>query len=359
VVVGHRRHYGGDRHLNLEQAHYRTLISAIVRCHTVAGAVGGRRGENGMTRAHRAGHHPRPWVKSLGAVLAVAVAIAGLAFWVSDHGPAPTALDGDATRTAPLLGSSVLSAANLTRTTRQFGHLPIVRVYFPGVPGSHAWTSIAGVNKSAVIVSFNARPAAILSGRDDRALRHFFDSAPRGHAIYYSYFHEPEAHIARGEFTAAAYRAAWRHVAALADRAHNPYLHATLILMSYDLVPYAHRHWKNYLPRGHVIKVLAWDAYPVGSATNDHPRLTPPGQFMGPAIAAARSVGLPYGFAEFGLSTRFGRAAWLASVGRYLLHSGALFACYFDGNQAYPTLRLTDRASIAVWRHYVRLSALR
>jgi hypothetical protein len=78
---------------------------------------------------------------------------------------------------------------------------------------------------------------------------------------------------------------------------------------------------------------------------------------MGPAIAAARSVGLPYGFAEFGLSTRHGRPGWLTGVGKYLLRSGALFGCLFDGNSQYPTLRLTDSASIAVWRHYVRQSA--
>ena len=63
---------------------------------------------------------------------------------------------------------------------------------------------------------------------------------------------------------------------------------------------------------------------------------------MGPAIAASRSVGLPYGFAEFGLSTAHGRPGWLKGVGKYLLHSGALFACLFDGNRQYPTLRLTD-----------------
>ncbi len=294
----------------------------------------------------------------IGAVIAVAaIAIGAVTVLIADRGPAPAALDGDASTAVPLLGSSALSPHNLARTTAQFGHLPIVRIYFPGLPGRYAWTSIAGVNKSAVIVSFNARPAAILSGADDARLRAFFAGAPRGHPIYYSYFHEPEAHIKHGQFTAAAYRAAWRHVAALADAARNPYLHATLILMAYDLIRSVHRNWKDYLPRGGVISVLAWDAYPVGSATNVHPQRTPPARFMGPAIAASRRVGLPFGFAEFGLSTARGRAGWLTGVGKYLLRSGALFACLFDGNREYPTLRLTDHASIAVWRHYVRLSS--
>ena len=47
----------------------------------------------------------------------------------------------------------------------------------------------------------------------------------------------------------------------------------------------------------------------MGSATNENPQLTPPADFMGPAIAASKSVGLPYGFAEFGLSTATGRLA--------------------------------------------------
>lgn len=310
-----------------------------------------------MTRARRLRRQPRPRARLLGAAVAVAVVIGAVAFGLHDSGPGPATLDGDARGTGPLLGSSVLTPANLARTTRQFGRMPIVRVYFPGLPGRYAWTSLAGVNKSAVIVSFNARPAVILSGAADPALRQFFDHAPRGYPIYYSYFHEPEGHIAHRQFTAAAYRAAWRHVAALADAARNPYLHSTLILMAYDLIPVAHRNWKAYLPRGGIISVLAWDAYPVGSALNIHPQLTPPARFMGPAIAASRSVGLPYGFAEFGLSTRRGRPGWLAGVGKYLMRSGALFGCVFDGNQQYPTLRLTDAPSIAVWRHYVRLSA--
>jgi hypothetical protein len=209
-----------------------------------------------------------------------------------------------------------------------------------------------------VIVSFKALPRDILSGADDAALRHFFATAPSGHPIYYTYFHEPEDNIAAGQFTLASYKQAWAHVVALADAAHNPYLHATLILMAWDLSPSSGRHWKNYLPGGGIISVLGWDAYPVGSATNVHPVPTPPAAFMGPAIAASRSVGLPYGFAEFGLSTPAGRPAWLSRVGSYLLHSGALFGSLFNGNAQYPTLELTDAASDSVWRGYVRDSAL-
>jgi hypothetical protein len=258
---------------------------------------------------------------------------------------------------APLLGSSVLSAPDLHTDTGDFGRMPIVRVYYPGLPASNAWSGgLASANHSAVIVSFKALPRTILSGADDSALKHFFNTAPTGHPIYWCYYHEPEDNIAKGQFNLADYKAAWAHVAALARAAHDPALHSTLILMSWDLVKASHRNWRNYLPGGGIIDVLGWDAYPVGSATNVHPQLTPPGGFMGPAIAASKSVHLPYGFPEFGLSTARGRPGWLKTVGHYIMQSGALFASYFDGNHQYPTLRLTDSASIAVWRSFVAAS---
>jgi hypothetical protein len=257
----------------------------------------------------------------------------------------------------PLLGSSV-GYVSLAQTTAQFGQMPIVRVYYPGLPAANAWDGgVAGANHSAVIVSFKALPTDILSGADDATLAHFFDTAPTGHPIYYSYYHEPEDNIADGQFTLADYKAAWARVVALADAARNPDLHSTLILMSWDLVKASGRDWKSYLPGGGIISTLGWDAYPVGSATNVNPQPTPPANFLGPCIAASESVGLPYGFAEFGLSTATGRAAWMTEVGNYLMSSGALFASVFNGVAEYPTLQLTDQASQDVWKGFVAESA--
>jgi FlgD Ig-like domain len=309
-------------------------------------------------RRHRVGR------KVVGLTAALAVVAGGLAVAFHSGGGGG---GGRTTRTAlaandasvPMLGSSVKDAADLAHDTALFGHMPIVRVYYPGLPSATAWTTgLAGANRSAVIVSFKALPRDILSGADDAALRHFFDTAPTGHPIYYTYFHEPEDNIHAGQFKLADYKAAWARVVSLARAAHNPYLHSTLILMEWDLVRASGRHWKDYLPGGGIISVLGWDAYPVGSATNVHPQLTAAPNFMGPAIAASNSVGLPYGFAEFGLSTPSGRPAWLASIGRYLMTSGALFGSLFNGSDQYPTLQLTDRASVEVWRGYVRDSAV-
>jgi FlgD Ig-like domain len=264
-------------------------------------------------------------------------------------------LAADDTR-APLFGASI-NPTNLGQETSEFGHMAIVRTYYPGLPSSNAWTTgLPASNKSAVIVSFKAQPTTILSGQDDGALSHFFDTAPTGNPIYWSYYHEPEGNIRDGEFTLADYKAAWAHVVSLANAAHNPDLHSTLILGGYDFSPSAHRNWKDYLPGGGIISTLGWDAYPPGSAKNENPIAAPPDTFMAQEIAAAKSVGLPYGFAEFGLSTPAGRPAWLSGVGNYLLHSGAVFATYFNGNAQYPTLKLTDSASVAVWKGFVAKS---
>lgn len=259
-----------------------------------------------------------------------------------------------ASERGPLLGSSISSKADLARENREFGRMAIFRTYYPGLPAANAWTTgLPAANHSAVIVSFKALPNAILSGSDNRVLSHFFDSAPTGHPIYYSYYHEPEDNISAGEFTAAAYRRAWAHIVAIARTARNPSLHATLILKARDLLPGSRWNWKNYLPGGNIISTLGWDAYPVGSADNVNPQPTPPAQFMGRAIAASKRAGLPFGIAEFGLSTPAGRAAWMQRVGNYILRSGAIFATLYDGSPRIPALRMNDRASIAVWRSFV------
>jgi hypothetical protein len=287
----------------------------------------------------------------LGAVTAlVAAAITFGGGALTFGGGKQTALPVADSSAAPLMGASIPSQADLTRDTAQFGRLGIVRVYYTGLPKANAWTTgLPAANKSAVIVSFNADPGAILSGADNAVLSHFFDTAPRGHTIYYSLNHEPEEHIATGQYTAAAYRAAWAHVVALANAANNPYLRSTLILMAYDLRPASHRDWHDYLPGGGIISTLAWDAYPPGAR-----QLTPPAQFLAPAIAASKSAGLPFGFAEFGVTDHSNRPEWLTEVGNYLMKSGALFGSLFDSTPpGRPDLTITDSASIAAWRNIV------
>jgi len=247
-----------------------------------------------------------------------------------------------------LLGVDASSGGALAAATAQFGHMPVIRVFYSGLPSPDAWSTGAGaVNRSAVVVSFNARPQVILSGADDAALAHFFDTAPTGYPVYYSYEHEPEHYIDAGQFTAAAYRAAWAHIVSIAHAAHNPELRSTLILTSWDLSPQSGRNWRDYLAGGGVISVLGWDDYPAGTIGDHHPQATPPADFMSAEIAAARSVGLPVGFPEFALATPRGRPAWLAQVASYLASNGALFGIYFDAPGAG---QMTDASSITAWR---------
>lgn len=258
-----------------------------------------------------------------------------------------------------LLGVDATAPTQLARVTSEFGHMSILRVYDNGLPDPNLWTTgVQGINKSAVVVSFRVPPATIRSGVDDVALSHFFDTAPTGYPIYYSYYHEPEPFISGGNFTLNAYKAAWIHIVALANAANNPDLKSTLILMAWDLNPSSGISWKEFLPSGNVISTLGWDAYPAGTVRDQNPQPTPPADFMGPEVAASRSVGLPFGFAEFTLATQTNRPEWLTEVASYLQRSGALFGTLFDP----PGARygdLNDAPSITAWRNAVAHSACR
>jgi len=278
---------------------------------------------------------------------------AGFTAFACTQNPAPTPTP-PVNSAGTLLGVNATSASQLSERTAQFGHLPILRVYFTGMPDPDLWTTgTQGINHSAVVVSFRSPPATVLSGADDAALAKFFDSAPTGNPIYYSYYHEPETLVQEGAFTTAQYKAAWAHIVAIANAAHNPDLKSTLILMTWDLDPASGINWKDYLPSGNVISVLGWDAYPAGTVHDSNPQPTPPADFMGPAEAASRSVGLPFGFAEFALGTANDRPQWLAQVASYLQSTGALFGTLFDST-GFPWMELTDTPSVQAWQSVIQ-----
>ena len=116
---------------------------------------------------------------------------------------------------------------------------------------------------------------------------------------------------------------------AIADKAHNSYLHSTLILQGQDARPGDEYNFRDYLPPGGIISTLGWDAYPVGTVADQDPQPTLPAQFMGPDVAASKSIGLPFGFAEFALGTQTDRPQWLNEVANYLDDNGALFGTLF------------------------------
>ena len=248
------------------------------------------------------------------------------------------------------LGVNASGPGQLAAATSQFGHMPVIRVYYTAVPSPSEWSSgVLAINHSSVVLSFDPSPTQILSGADDAALAHFFDAAPTGNAIYYSYYAEPESYIRKGQFSLAQYKAAWTHIVAIADAAHNPYLHSTLILQGQDGRTGDEYNFRDYLQAGGVISAIGWDAYPNGTVEAQSPRRTAPADFMGPDIAAAKSVGLPFGFAEFALGTSAGQPQWLTDVASYLQSNGALFGTLFDAS-GFPWMVLRDSASIQAWR---------
>ena len=184
-----------------------------------------------------------------------------------------TASDGSS---GPLFGALIPNRSWLATTTAEFGHMPIIRSPYAGLPTPNAWTTDpAGANKSAVIVSFTAPPGAVLSGADDAALLHFFHAAPTGRTVYYSFDSQPEAAVLAHHFSAARYRAAWLHIIALARRAHHNNLKPTLILKASDLAPNSGVVWTNFLPSSAKNYTVGWIAYPAGARTRNLARISP------------------------------------------------------------------------------------
>lgn len=239
----------------------------------------------------------------------------------------------------------------------KFGPLPVVRVFDPGLPPPDAWSRrgrvLSGVD---TVTSFRAAPAAVLSGAHDRRLRRFFTSAPHTRDIYWSFNHEPEPEIAAGEYTAREYRAAWRHIAFLADSVCNRRLHATLILTGFTTNPISRRDWRDYYPGGRVVDVLAWDIY--NGALRRASQYQDPAIVFGPAAIISSEAGKPFAITEMGTvetpddPSGLGRARWLARSGAYLASQNAVFVTYFDSLRDGAFL-LSDQPSIAAWRRLV------
>jgi hypothetical protein len=233
----------------------------------------------------------------------------------------------------------------------RLGPLPSVRYFNPGAPA--AWSGNAGAVDRTIIVSFKFNPSQILSGSEDSLMKSWFANAPRDRDVYWSYYHEPEDQIADGAFSAADYRAAWRHLKSLADQAHNPRLYSTLILMQWTVNPQANRNWRDYYPGDDVIDVMGWDVYSLSGIK----KYDDPAGLIDPIITVSKQIGKPWGIAELGAVRTTadpggtGRAQWLAGVASVLHKSDALWVEYYDvGGDANTDFLLSDAPSQAAWR---------
>jgi hypothetical protein len=246
----------------------------------------------------------------------------------------------------------------LRRSDRTYGPLRMVRVFYPGLPPS--WKgSRADVSNRTVVVSFKANPREVTAGRHDSRLASWFASVPRDVDVYWAYFHEPENDVQSGAYTPAQFTAAFRHVSALADRAKNPRLRATLILMCWTLNPNSGRDFNAYYPGSAAVDVLGWDCYNSGTKNN---RYTPPGQVFSRMISKSKALGKPWGLAETGTAKiasdggGTGRAAWIRSMSRYLNDQKPLWVAYYDYQVPGGDFRLLDTPSQQAWRAWCAAS---
>lgn len=253
------------------------------------------------------------------------------------------------------LGTETFAQA-IARQDAAYGRMPISRVFY-NTPGPQPWPGDAGESHRPVVVSFFYAPPDVTAGTYDAALRSWFRTAPRSYDVFWSYLHEPEDNVTRGEFTAAQYRAAWRHIATLARAAGNQHLRSTLILMCWTLAANSGLNWTDYYAGPTAVSMVAFDCYNHGWRQGKY---TDPARMFRDVTAWHQSSHLPWGIAEVGSirmawdTTGDGRAAWLRSIGAWL-SGGAVFVNYFDVHKR-TDYRLTDTPSREAWRQVVASS---
>jgi hypothetical protein len=304
------------------------------------------------------------------AALVAALAAAAVALGACGGSPAPAAPSVSATKpTMPPIpsspGSTLFGASvdtdrtsdfseRLAQADGQFGGLRIVRVYLPMSDTLPGWSDPRLAVDAPIVVSFKDNPLRIRSGLRDVELRAWFAAAPKDRDVYWSFYHEPEDNADDGEFLASDYVLAWQHLAAIARSVHNPRLHSTLILSAWSLNPASNRTWKDYYPGSDAVDLLAWDVPNTGLRKGVY---TDPATLFDPVIAASKSVGRPWGVAEWGSPLVPGddgsdRAAWLVQVSNFLQRQGAAFALWFNSDVG-GDARLRDAPSIAAFRAIV------
>jgi len=235
-----------------------------------------------------------------------------------------------------------------------FGTPDVVRVFNSGAPSN--WNAATVAKGADISVSFKILPKDVLSGKYDSKLRSWFRAAPSNVAVYWTYYHEPEDQIENGTFTAADYRAAWKHIVDIQRETCQPNLHSMLILMDWTVASGSGRTFSDYYPGSKYIDVLGWDPYNPWQHNTEY---KDPSAIFGKLISVSKAQGKPFAIAETGSLLEgndkgAGRAAWLKKTASYLQDNGALFVTYFDtltplGND----FRLTDAASKNAWKAVV------
>jgi hypothetical protein len=253
---------------------------------------------------------------------------------------------------ASVQANSTPWTAAVGRSDARYGHLRMLRVFYPGLP--EQWPGRAGQAHRPVAVSFDVQPSEILSGRYDSYFRTWFHNAPKVGRTWWTYIHEPEDDIERGRFTASSYRAAWRHLYQLqVEATHNRMLRPTLTLMCYTMSPYSHRSFSDYNP-GNFIRTYAWDCYNREAANG---RYTAAKNMFRYVLPFTKAHDKGFAVAELGSRIAKGkspqsRAKWLLRTGNYLRRHHAAYVSYFDSTIG-ADYRLLDTPSQTAWRAVV------
>ena len=244
-------------------------------------------------------------------------------------------------------------AEGVARQNKHFEDLDVVRIFEPKMPV--AWNKRAPYLKGkSISVSFRPEPAEVLAGKHDAALLEWFKTAPNDQKIYWTYYHEPEPQIVAGKFTHATYRAAWKHIANLADQACKSNLYSTLILTGWTANPKSKRDWRDYYAGDSVIDVLGWDPYNDASSVQGPSAYASVESIFGNVVAISKAAKKPFAIAETGSRliptdpTGTQRAKWLKDVARYLENNDAVFVSYWDSIDK-GDFRLLDEPSRKTW----------
>jgi hypothetical protein len=247
----------------------------------------------------------------------------------------------------------------IAKLDRAYGRLDAVRIFDPEAPPHNAWARRGDVLADRVVISsFRMPPDEVLAGVYDDQVRHFLRTTPASVTLFWNYFHEVESNIEAGQFTAAQFRSAFRHLVEIGKGVCRTNLYPTLILTGYTAEPDSGRDWRDYYPGADYVSVLGWDPY--NMASGQPTSYEAPVDLYDEVVEASRAAGKPFGIAETGSrlvpgdENGAGRGAWLKEVGEHLDAEGAVFATYFSSiGTSTADYRLRDESSIAGWKHWV------
>lgn len=253
--------------------------------------------------------------------------------------------------------SDVSAEQALRNTDAQFGKIPVVRVFDPDMVMEWDKPRTDALAGRDLVISFRPSPQSVLTGKYDAELRRWFQQAPSDAKIYWSYIHEPEPMIDRGEFTADQYRRAWQRINGIADSVCRTNMYATLILTGWTTKPESKRSYKTYYPGSDVIDVMAFDPYNGSANPGRDNEYASPESIFDSVRAVAADAGKPYGVAETGSLLAKGdpgtdRANWLRAMGAYHDRHKAVFVTYFNSTNG-GEYRLLDTHSKGAWRAVV------